>query len=382
MQGVEGQVLYDMEINGVPYPLQEDFRSIVLYDNLNQTMPTMSMTLFDTANILTELCPFTGRETFDLKFGPSIEQVQSHSFLYDTGGVVGRVVEHEHTMSLVSKNAYDLYSERKFSSYPNMKISDIVSEIVQSAGANPIVEPTIGVGNYFCPGWTHSSYLKWLASNATQKDGYGGYMCHWKLNNDFIFYPKEYSMKASRGSRTTLRTNPQEDDNIAIKGYALSVYTGKAIRELVGGATTYQFNFTNSDFESVGVSKIEEMSRKRIAGKISLYPDESTGRSRIDAGVPIYSDTRSSVVEANHEIERLADSMFRMEVLIDGTFDISPGDIVSVYIPSLYPDGKVNSLLSGDWLVEGIALQIIPAFQMKLLLTREGIDDSGSKGIL
>ncbi len=392
MFAISDQYLLDLRIDGKNFETALRVLSLTLFDNIQLLAPTMEIEFDDQLNAYTEFGPFNGREIFQVAIARSIgDDLQDHSFQSYDGVVFGNVTNHKHMLGLISTRAFPLLAPARFKSYASQKISAIVAAIAaeREVGLTTTdIEATADTYDLFCPGWTYATFLKWLSRRAVSNQHQtAGFICHIDLDDKLNFFSYDYAyqrVKPSSAVKTLTATQHEETDtDIPILSYIPVIQAGRRIYDgEASGKTLGYFDFESTEFTSSPFT-LGATRHKPLCDQVSMKINESDAEDVWEYAAYPTADAKSlGLAKAESDIISDSETIMRMDVTIEGNLDFSPAQKVKVLIPSPHAERQVNQAFSGEWLIEGIAHQLIPIFKTKLTLVRNGVDGADDKQLV
>ena len=413
MYGVGGGYLLDVKVDGVSYPVGEGrLAHLRIHEWSSVTAPMAEIALDDRDNFLVEMKGLTGTEVFEIGIGDNENNIVYTPYrLFKATSTRHGSDSHLIKLLLVSDKAVPMFSPARFESYPASTVADVVRSIAADMNFDVEVEATEGTFNLFCPGWTYSQFLAWLADRARSvTHGTSGFLYFVDMDNKLHFYSAEYA-KVRKSQVNVIRKDLADPDSYDDKDVDLGPYRVFQNPMFLGnqaawGLTSAFFDFENNKFveapltvdgsqgasrslASPGFTSFERTATrstvvKGLADSLSMLSAHTDGRNVIVNG-GVQSDVPDVALELTlHEarLVRALNSMNKQEFLLVGDLRIRAGGLVEQQIGSPLPQNVINQTFSGKWVVEKVTHQLVPQYVTKITVFRAGVSGSDKAGLL
>lgn len=282
-------------------------------------------------------------------------------------------------IDFMSSNWPFLMKDTHSRSWGNVRISDVVQNIASEVGFYASeVEQTSGFVSVLQPDWTNMRLLRWLAMNAVNKDGLGGYEFLGTSDGRFIFKTFE-SLFSQKPKRRLVLSQSEKDDPTFGTFSIRQDYAGVLSRGGFGLNYGY-FDYNTKQFVD-GKARISDMNTRQISDWYFISKQHETASRRFwggrNPGTKHVAETR---------VLDVANAAQTIDVTIQGDVLLHAGDIVDIFIPpSEFHTNIVNERYSGYWMIRKVVHQVSIRnrfFFSHLTLCRPGINGVTLDGLV
>lgn len=256
-------------------------------------------------------------------------------------------------LELVEKEAFELLYTREYKNYNDIKISDLLKELLPK---DSDIEETKNEISILNPNWSKNKFIQKLTDRAINT----------KDNISFLFY-QDYNNFYFKSLDTII-----EEHSANVNDYVFDNYNPSYRYNIVDMKETSKpnylsdqvYNTTNNEYVAYNPDakdykrvklKEEDIDNKKL-GKGKNQSKESLERKNKKITVVDYFNDDDIENTIKNDIVFKSYNK-KMELLLNFDIEVVPGSLLNILIPAKHDSTELNKVLSGKWLVSKVAHQ-------------------------
>ncbi len=383
---VIGNYTLNVEIGGVPIQMNPQMiEELVIGQDIDRFVPTLSMTLVDATKTLSDLLPYDKESnSIMIEFARqtnSATDLNTFQFSVKRRSAESPAEKYRIQAVLDVPNLLNTRKNRSFSGSIKDTLADIADQDLDiqtsEIGASLDYEKDL-----LQPNWTNSKFLQYLKSNLVGRNGETGYFCFVDVIRGipaFVFKSYLELMQAPITAKFVVGSQPYLDC-LPVSHYEI-FDDSKMLGDMVSKSQNYHYfdyETGQSVYSEVSVDECPSLSEFILLNK----EDGDTGLLYNKTGRTNQFTSNFEGRVKNHYFQT-TNNFVHMWITTWGMQNISPGDVVQMVFSEGLASGQLFVFQhSGLWLVKRVVHLIGNSFQTRLLLTRAGIDTDIENSLL
>lgn len=264
-------------------------------------------------------------------------------------------------------------------SWKDKRYSEVVADITGMNDYSSDIEDTLGKFDVIQPNWTTIKFIRWLAKQAINVDGVGGYE-YGLTSDDKLIFKSLDTLYSARPKKVLMLSTPNNDFNLFFDQFNIRQDYAPMITHGAGGIAYTYFDYDTKTFVT-GSKKISDSNTRQLSDW-AYISEEHNNANKVYCGG---RDTHTpSVTES--KVLNVANSIQKLSLTTHGDTTLHIGDIIEIVIPSSeFSKTILAEQYSGFWMIGKLMHSIDfeeKTFQTSLTLIRAGINGIKIKGLV